>query len=370
MDMRMLQRLRDAFAALAARVQTASPAGAALASGLGGTAPDGNGLLLDAVADVFDRYYRIISDERPAAELFLCALHHLALTGDAPHLAPYLPTCGGSFTTAEALPAAAADVAAHREDLLDYLLSQELQPHLVERSAAYLLGAATAADRFGGGVSLVDVGCGGGLNLLFDGYAYRFGTMAVGGDSPVVIAVDYEGAAAPLRYLEAHGIPPVVGRYGLDPALRDLADPADLAVLTSFLWPDQAAQAARLRSAAALLAAGPRPDLRQGAAEADLLPLLAEAYDTMPEGNTLLVADAFLWPYLSETQRQQMTWAIQRLAGHLQPHKPMAWLQLEPQETGRVELKLHTFGWADKEDRAVRRLAAAEPDLSRLRWLE
>jgi hypothetical protein len=365
MDRVRLQHLADAFGGLAARLQTEAPVAAALAEGLGSS---------PTVAGVFDDFYRIISDERPAAEHFLCGLHHLALTGEAPRTAAFLPTCGGRFGPG-AVAAAEADLDEKGQDLLDYLLSQELQLHLVERSAAYLLGAAMVADRFGGGLSVVDVGCSAGLNLLFDRYAYRFGTAAIG-DSPLVIPVACDEACPPVRHLLAHGIPPVVGRYGLDPAPRNPADTADVAVLLSFLWPDQAEAANRLRTAAALageaIAAGQGPDLRQGTAEDDLLPLLAEAYDAMPEGNTLLVTDAFLWPYLSSPLRQQMAWAIQRLAAHLQPHKPMAWLQVEPPEAGgsQAELKLHTFGWADKEDRAVRRLAAVEPDLSRVHWLE
>lgn len=312
MDANQVRRLQGAFAACGA---AATPLGRLMCDMLGaGPAP--------AVVDLFQQFYRTISTEAPDVRLFLSGLHHLALTGEAP-----------------GFPEAAAEaVAVGRESLLDYMLSRAYQPHVVERSEALRRGALAAAARFGGGISLVEFGCSGGLALLLDKY----------------------GAPAP----------PVVGRYGLDPLPYNPADPADRLVLESFFWPDETERLANLRRAAAVLAEHGPLDIRQGAAQSDLLPLLAEAYEAMPPANTLLVMDSFVWPYLSDPERQQVAWQIQHLAAHLQPHKPLAWLQLEPFASGPVELRLHTFGWSDPEDREVRRLAEADPTGCHLKWLD
>ena len=351
-----LQHLRDVFAAYGAHSRTVSPVTAALCEALGaGPAP--------VVADLFGRYYQILSNEEPNVPLFLAGLHHLALTGEAPALAGLFPTCGGTLAPSEALGAAvAATVAQSRDELLDYMLSTELQPHVVERSAAVALGALAVAGQFGGGVSLVEIGCGGGLNLLFDRYAYAFGDRQVG-NAPLTLRVASEGA------VPVGALPPVVGRYGLDPAPRNPADLSDRLLLESFFAPDAVEQVDHLRAAAHILAAEGPLAIRTGTAEDDLLPLLQEAYAAMPEGNTLLLVSTFVWPYLSERQKEQAVWAIQRQAARLTAHKPMAWLQLEPVSGGVAELKLHTFGWTDQEDRTVRRLAETDPFVRQIRWL-
>ncbi|HLN65595.1 MAG TPA: DUF2332 family protein, partial [Symbiobacteriaceae bacterium] len=316
-----------------------------------------------AVADLFGRYYQILSNEEPNVPLFLAGLHHLALTGDAPSLAPFFPSCDGNLAPSSALGAAAEGaVADNRDTLLDYMLSTELQPHVVERSAAVALGALAAAGQFGGGVSLVEVGCGGGLNLRFDRYAYAFGGRLVG-NSPLTLEVASDGA------VPVGALPAVVGRYGLDPAPRNPADLGDRLLLESFFAPDAVEQVEHLRTASGILAAEGPLDIRTGTAEDDLLPLLQEAYAAMPEGNTLLLVSTFVWPYLSERQKEQAVWAIQRQAARLTAQKPMAWLQLEPMAGGLAELKLHTFGWTDQEDRTVRRLAETDPFVRQIRWL-
>jgi hypothetical protein len=320
MEMNQLRRLREAFVACA---RGATPVGRVMCEVLGGADPSASTIPSPAVAELFRQFYRTISAEAPDARLFLSALHHLALCGEAPDLVALFPSCGGTADLTALAVALEPAVAAGRESLLDYMLSHQVRPWLPERAGLLARGARAVAETFGGGISLVEFGGVCGLNLLLD---------------------------------EAADLPPVVGRRGLDPAPLFPADPGDRLRLESFLWPDETGRLARLRHLAASPAAAAL-DLRQGDPAADLLPLLAEAYDAMDPGNTLVIMDAFAWPALSDPERQQVTWQIQHLAGHLQPHKPLAWVQLEPNALGTAaELRLHTFGWSDPEDRTVRRL--------------
>jgi hypothetical protein len=358
-----LERLRAGFLACAARLEGEYPAAAALAAGLGrGPSP--------AAQDLFNRFYRILSVTEPNIPLLLGGLHALALQGQAPELARFFPSCGGSFAPGDGeslAEAAEAVMDRHREELLDFMLSREVEIHAVERSAAFLLGALATAERFGGGLSVVELGCCGGLNLTFDRYRYRFGVDAIG-DSPLELPVEIRGDGAAVRRLLSKGMPAVRGRIGLDANPKDLTDPAEEIGLAAFFWPDQAEQVARFRKAAELQRQEGRPPIRYGTAEEELLPLLTEAYEAMPPGNTLYICQSLLWPHLSDDQRQRTTLAVQRLAARLQPQKPLAWLQMEPfAPGGMVELRLLTFGWADPEDREVRRLAEADP---LLRWVD
>lgn len=365
MDPFFLKQLTAALEAQAALAAEESPLHAALCTGLAvGPSPE--------VVALFDKYYRIISATVPQVPLMLAGLHHLALQGYAPDLARFYPSCGGQFTPADgpALVAAAEEaLATGLEDLLDFMLSQELQPHLVQRSVAVLLGALATVDRFGGGLSLVEIGCSGGLNLRFDSYAYQIGTSRLG-DSPLTLQTGLTGDTAAVERLLALGMPKVAARCGLDLDPRDLRDPAERQVFAALLPPDAPEAHAQFQTAAGLLAAAAPLDLRRGAAETDLAPLLVEAYNEMPPGNTLFLFETFLWPYLSDEERRQTALALQRLASQVQPKKPIAWLQVEPFTPGAVELRLHTFGWADLEDRAVRKLAEADRWLKTMNWVE
>ncbi len=79
---------------------------------------------------------------------------------------------------------------------------------------------------------------------------------------------------------------------------------------------------------------------------------------------------SLLWPdeieRLSRFRSAVQVLAV-RQAARVKAHKPLAWLQVEPAGPGsRVEIRLHTFGWEDLEDRTVRKLAEAPADLAAL----
>jgi hypothetical protein len=363
-----LRHIQQALLAQAAYCRELSPISAALGEGLG-AAPG------PALADLFDRYFRITSMLAPDSDLLLAGLHWLALRGDAPGLARFYPSCGGTYspTDREALLAAAGEALAEgREELLEFMLSREPRTCEVRRSAAFLLGALATADRFPGGIAVVEAGAGEGLSLWFERYAYRFTPAVDLGESPLrldVALTDKGGAASRLL---SQGMPQVVARYGLDQEPKDLAAPEERLALEAFFRPEQADAVERLRTAAGLVEGFGPSLIREGQVEWHLSALLVEAYNAMPPGNTLFLCHTLLWPSLTEDQRVRMTSAVQQLAAQLQPYKPIAWLQAEPFAPGsdRLELRLQTFGWADREDRAVRKLAEATPDLSQVRWLE
>lgn len=362
-------RVNVAFRMAARGLAAESPLYGFLAERLG--AHDGD---VEAISAVYDKYTRILSTMEFPLPLFLAGLHRLALAGGAPQVARFYPSCGGSFDPARVADLAAAvdaDVRDGLDDVLDFMLSRTPVADDPQRAIPVLLGMLAAVDRFGGGVSLVELGCGGGLSLLADRYAYRLGTVALGDGRPVLSADLADPAGAVARLAAACQIPAVVGRAGLDESPRDLTDPEELAAVAAFIPPDQAERRARLLEAAAATSET-AVELRAGNAAFDLAPLLVEAYNRMPPGNTLLLCNVLAWHDLGDDEKRRAALAVQQLAAQLQPQKPLAWLQAEPPTPGsdRLELKLSTFGWADMEDRAVRRLAEADLRLGQVRWLE
>jgi hypothetical protein len=316
---------------------------------------------------LYDQYCRIISATHYNLPVFLAALHHLALAGDAPSLARFFPSCGGLFRPGEDGPALVAAVDAvlreRREEVLDFLLTYEQRDPEVRRAAAVLLGALATVDRFGGGLSLVQLGAEDGLLLQFDRYAYAFGDQQLG-ESPLLL----ETSLSSLPWPDAQ-MPAPVDRRGLGRAPVDLLNPGERMVSEAFIPPDDLARLERFRRACPLACGA---DLRPGVPELDLPRLLVEAYNAMEPGNTLFLFSVLAWSQLDDEAQKRVAQGLQSLAAQVQPYKPIAWLQVEPFAPGSstLELRLHTFGWADREDRAVRRLAEAAPDLSWIRWLE
>lgn len=366
MDSSTRLQLQRSFLALGARHESGAPVYAALCRALGaGPSP--------AATEIFSRFGRIISATHLNPALLLAGLHHAALRGDAPGLARFLPTCGGTYATDEAAALAATAeeaLAANREDVLDFMLSEGARPPEPWWSAPLVLGALAAAESLGGGLSLVELGCGGGVNLNFDRYAYSLGGQVLG-DGHLVLDSSLSGRTQSVSRLLAGGLPAVAGRRGLDADPLDLTNPSARQAAEAFLLPDEAERLARVRGAAAVLTGPGRPAIRRGEPVRQAEALLVEAYNAMEPGNTLLLFHTLFWSGLTDEERKALALAVQRLAAQLQPHKPFAWLQVEPfVPGGPVEMRLHTFGWTDQEDRAVRILAEVDPDRQWINWQE
>lgn len=361
MDALLIRGVQRAFQAAAAEQERQSPLWAALCRGL--AAEPGPALL-----DLCARYFRITAVTAPPAAGTAVALHALALMGLAPALAALLPSCGGAWSGAERDLALAAEQALQEnlDEALDFLLSRLPARPDPQAAAPLALGLLAVSDRFAGGVSLVELGSEGGLPLLVDQYAYAMGGVVFGSGS-LRLELEMEGN----RPAWAGGdLPQVVGRVGLGAAPTDLRAESERLALQAFLAPDHPAAHERFRAATDLVAAKVGLDLRAGEPAAELAPLLLEAYAAMPQGNTLVLFDVGGWESLSDPEQRQAALAVQLLASRLEQEKPLAWVQVERFLPGRPpELRLHTFGWADPEDRTVQRLAEFSSDFGRGRWL-
>jgi hypothetical protein len=209
------------------------------------------------------------SPER-TANILLAAIHDELLRDPGHALAAYYPTVGGEGAgpgLAEALTGFCAD----RADRLGATLAtRRTQTNETARCGALLPAFAAVAD--GRPLALIEIGASAGLNLLWDHYAYDYGTQTSGvPSSPLSIACELRGPGVPPL-----DPPPVSWRAGIDLEPIDASDPADARWLRACLWPDQPARHTRL--AAALAVAREHPvDVRRGDALALLPDLIAEA---------------------------------------------------------------------------------------------
>ncbi len=153
-------------------------------------------------------------------------------------------------------------------------------------------------------LALLEVGASAGLCLYPDRYAYRYGDHTVGSGEPIL-------ECAATGFEPPSGVPEVVWRAGLDLNPLDVTNPADVAWLEALIWPEHAHRRARLRAAAAVVAAEP-PLLVRGDLVDDLPALAAQA----PAGATLVVFHTSVMYQVPAPRRTAFREVVRRLPGY------------------------------------------------------
>jgi hypothetical protein len=176
---------------------------------------------------------------------FAGALHRLVLERQAPELALYYPSVGGSAPSDDLWPVARRVVELQCAALAEGV-RRPVQTNEVGRAAALYGGLLHVAAQTGLPIRLLEVGASAGLNLHVDRFAYDLADGVVLGDaeSPVRLSRPWEGAFPP------NDVPlSIASRAGCDPAPLDPASEADRLTLTSYVWADQVERFERLRGA-------------------------------------------------------------------------------------------------------------------------
>lgn len=270
-------------------------------------------------------------------------LHALALAQRPAALTALYPPASGTFDAAvlgPVLRGVLVDAAAH----LRAFLASAPQTNEVNRSAVLLPGYAAVARETGLPLALREIGASAGLNLLWDRFGYRLGAQRWGdAASPVQLDSDWRGTPPALP---GHIV--VAERRGNDLAPIALHDPAAALRLRAYVWPDQAARAARLQGAIAL-AQGQPIGLAAGDAagwvERELMPRTGVA--------TVLV-HSVVWQYLPQATRRRIAAAMAAHAEHATPDAPLAWLSMEFHAAGApAELRLQL--WPGGSERTLAR---------------
>jgi hypothetical protein len=275
-------------------------------------------------ADVLDGHL----EDRGSSALALRMLggaHALALSGQAPELAAFYPSAGG---TADPGPGAALAWAALRRTLAEQpgavreWLARPPQTNEVGRGAVLIGGLRHVAAEAGLPVRLVEIGASAGLNLRADRFRITGDAGAYGDpSSPVVLRDAWRGQPLPDAAVE------VIGRTGGDADPIDPTTPAGRRTLTAYVWPDQADRLERLRGALAL-ALGVPADLRQELAS-DTLARTAPA-----DGSWTVLWHSIVRQYLDQQQRAAVAERVSELGAAATPTARFAYLYLEPARDG------------------------------------
>jgi len=295
----------------------------------------------------------------------LGAVHALVLAGDAPALARFYPSAGGTADADAAWPHFVEQVEAHG-DWIRERLGRFPQTNEVRRCGGLLGGFLDVARRLGLPLRLREIGCSAGLNLQWSRYRYvlggaertaaRPGSGNTWGDpaSPVRIAPEWDGPLPPLDTRVA-----VESRAGCDLDPPRLADDAAARLLESFVWADQPERLEQLRAAIAVWRADPPRVDRARARD-----WLGDELAAPAEGVATVVYHSSVWLYIPADEQVALRETIAARGAHATDRDPVAWLRHEDGAVpGSVEIRLCV--WPGGEERL---LGMGHPHGRRVEW--
>jgi hypothetical protein len=179
-------------------------------------------------------------DGQPVPNLFLAGVHFLLLSGAEYELGRFYGSCVTSPKPPErAFPAFREFCLAQETALRELMAHRRVQTNEVRR-CAYLVPAFSYVARLGGDrpLALIEVGTSAGLNLMWDRYAYDYGTGKVLGqpNARVRITTEIKGNYRPPL---SDGPPAIAHGVGIDLHVPNVANPTEALWLRSLIWPDQ-----------------------------------------------------------------------------------------------------------------------------------
>jgi hypothetical protein len=248
----------------------------------------------------------------------LGSVHRLVLAGEAPELAAFYPSVGGSWDPVLGWEAF-EQVLQSRSAELRSLLTQPPQTNEVGRAAALYGGLLQLVEAVPLPVRLFEIGASGGLNLRADHFRYNAadGSSFGAADSPVVFDDAWSGHSlkqVPLRIAE---------RVGSDIAPVNPLTEEGARTLTSYVWPDMPVRLARLRGALEIAREVPA-DVRREDAVSFLRGL------ELSPGHVTVVWHSIMWQYLTRDERAAVESRLAELGARAVASSPLARLRLEP----------------------------------------
>jgi hypothetical protein len=275
----------------------------------------------------------------------LGAVHRLVLGGQAPELAAFYPSVGGSWDPVLGWEAF-EQVLQSRSGELRSLLGQVPQTNEVGRSTALYGGLLQLYSAVPLPVRLLEIGSSAGLNLRADQFRYNLadGTGFGPVESPVQLPDAWSGRViAPQPGLR------IAERLGSDISPVNALSVDGELLLTSYIWADMAARLERLRGAIKIARAVPADVRRE-----DALSFLRGV--ELSEGHVTVVWHSVMWHYLSSSDQEAAEAVLASLGERATESAPLARLTLEadrstPDPLAPFAVVLQV--WPDGEERVL-----------------
>jgi len=279
-------------------------------------------------------------------------LHALVLSGTDEELAAvYPPNEADDATLRDALAAA---IRRRDANLVRSLVSPP-QTNEIARSAMLLPGFLFIARKYRLPLAIREIGSSAGLNLNFDRFHYRYGSLEWGdAGSPVRLTPEVRGDTPPLE-----GLLSVASREGCDIAPVDLTDPARRLGLRSYIWADQTARLERLDAAIGVAKRFPVTVMASDAAG-----FVKKSLAERTPGQAFVLFHSIMWQYMPEATKSAIESSISEAGAEATTASPIAWLRMEPLASKARHATLSLTSWPGGEARQL-----ADCDYHG-RWLE
>ncbi len=183
-----------------------------------------------------------------AGILLMSVMHYLVLRSPDSKLAAYFPSVSEApKPAAEAFPAFREFCIEHRSEVSELLSWRTVNTNIAEKTACLLPAIAHVAQSAGEPLTLVEICCSSGLNMLFDEYRYDYGAFGrIGPESSTVrINCKVVGTGRP----PVGAIPAIASRVGVDLVTVNVSDPDECLWMEAVLAPEWLEQRDRLRLA-------------------------------------------------------------------------------------------------------------------------
>jgi hypothetical protein len=284
---------------------------------------------------------------------FMGAVHRLVLRGEAPELAPFYRSVGGSEGPEGAWEPFRHVLESH-VDALREGVTRPVQTNEVGRAGALVGGFLSVAERFGLPLRVLELGASAGLNLRWDHFHYEARGERWGpADSPVRLC-DFDTPPIPPFAVEAT----VAERRGCDKNPLDPTSDEDRVTLLSFVWCDQAWRVRRLRAAFEVAAQVPSAVDRANAPE-----WLELQLDKDSNGVATVVFHSIFMQYMTEADRTKTFGLLENSGAEATSATPLAWLRMEP---AGDHADVHLTMWPDGEEQL---LAHSGYHGAQVRWI-
>ncbi len=254
-------------------------------------------------------------------------LHFQALSGAAPDLAAFYPSCGGQLEAgqeADLWRLAEAELQS-QQDAVRKFLRHPPQTNETGRAASLLAGFSEIARQTQLPLRLREIGSSAGLNLLFDHYHYDTG-QSQWGSPESLLSIDCDWQGTPPELLPEI---PISDRRGCDVAPIDLSDASHVLRLQSYVWGDMQQRRQRLLSALKIFQAAHKSGIAPIIDRADAAGWVASQVMQRPRGQTTVLFHSITWQYLDVSQRMAVESAMAQAFETASPESPVAWLRMD-----------------------------------------